>query len=114
MTRRSATMCALTSVALVSSAQLGMRWSMSRLPSPGQWLDLQDIGQVQSSAIAVICASITAYALSMLFWLLALRDLPSAVPIRSSVSAMHWFIRWLQLCHFSTRRSRYRKLWVSR
>lgn len=50
MTRRSATMCALTSVALVSSAQLGMRWSMSRLPSPGQWLDLQDIGQVQSSA----------------------------------------------------------------
>lgn len=76
MTRRSATMCALTSVALVSSAQLGMRWSMSRLPSPGQWLDLQDIGQVQSSAIAVICASITAYALSMLFWLLALRDLP--------------------------------------
>ncbi|KPY06558.1 putative 4-amino-4-deoxy-L-arabinose-phosphoundecaprenol flippase subunit ArnF [Pseudomonas amygdali pv. mori] len=63
MTRRSATMCALTSVALVSSAQLGMRWSMSRLPSPGQWLDLQDIGQVQSSAIAVICASITAYSL---------------------------------------------------
>ncbi|RMQ80232.1 putative 4-amino-4-deoxy-L-arabinose-phosphoundecaprenol flippase subunit ArnF [Pseudomonas viridiflava] len=76
MTRRSATMYAMTSVVLVSSAQLGMRWGMSRMPSPEQWLDLQDIGQVQSSAVAVICASITAYALSMLFWLLALRDLP--------------------------------------
>ncbi|RMO82195.1 putative 4-amino-4-deoxy-L-arabinose-phosphoundecaprenol flippase subunit ArnF [Pseudomonas syringae pv. primulae] len=76
MTRTYATMCAMASVALVSSAQLGMRWSMTRLPSPTQWLDLQAYGQVDFSAVAVVCASITAYALSMLFWLLALRDLP--------------------------------------
>ncbi|GKS04856.1 4-amino-4-deoxy-L-arabinose-phosphoundecaprenol flippase subunit ArnF [Pseudomonas syringae pv. theae] len=76
MTRTYATMCSMASVALVSSAQLGMRWSMTRLPSPTQWLDLQAYGQVDFSAVAVVCVSITAYALSMLFWLLALRDLP--------------------------------------
>ncbi|NAT08939.1 4-amino-4-deoxy-L-arabinose-phospho-UDP flippase [Pseudomonas syringae pv. actinidiae] len=34
------------------------------------------VWQVDFSAVAVVCVSITAYALSMLFWLLALRDLP--------------------------------------
>ena len=29
---------ALGSVGLVSAAQLGMRWSMTRLPSPENWL----------------------------------------------------------------------------
>ncbi|RMR01974.1 putative 4-amino-4-deoxy-L-arabinose-phosphoundecaprenol flippase subunit ArnF [Pseudomonas syringae pv. helianthi] len=76
MSRRRAIMCAMTSVGLVSGAQLGMRWSMSRLPSPGQWLNLQAAAQVESGSVAVICVSITAYAFSMLFWLLALRDLP--------------------------------------
>ncbi|MDY2564733.1 4-amino-4-deoxy-L-arabinose-phosphoundecaprenol flippase subunit ArnF [Pseudomonas syringae] len=66
----------MASVALVSAAQLGMRWSMSRLPSPVQWLEMQEHAQLDLSVLRVVCASITAYALSMLFWLLALRVLP--------------------------------------
>ncbi|EPF66865.1 4-amino-4-deoxy-L-arabinose-phosphoundecaprenol flippase subunit ArnF [Pseudomonas syringae] len=76
MTRCRATLCAMASVALVSAAQLGMRWSMSRLPSPAQSLELHNSTQLDLSALMVVCASITAYALSMLFWLLALRVLP--------------------------------------
>ncbi len=76
MTHRRATLCAMASVALVSAAQLGMRLSMSRLPSPVQWLEMQEHAQLDLSALRVVCASITAYALSMLFWLLALRVLP--------------------------------------
>ncbi|AHG41216.1 4-amino-4-deoxy-L-arabinose-phospho-UDP flippase subunit F [Pseudomonas syringae CC1557] len=66
----------MASVVLVSSAQLGMRWGMSRLPSPAQWIELQDFGQIDFNAVVVIFSSITAYALSMFFWLLALRGLP--------------------------------------
>ncbi|NWD05101.1 4-amino-4-deoxy-L-arabinose-phosphoundecaprenol flippase subunit ArnF [Pseudomonas gingeri] len=64
------------SVLLVSSAQLGMRWSMTRLPEPSQWLDTLMTGDVSLLALAVVGASILAYALSMLCWLAALRDLP--------------------------------------
>jgi undecaprenyl phosphate-alpha-L-ara4N flippase subunit ArnF len=63
---------ALGSVLLVSAAQLGMRWSMSRLPSPEQWL----IASLDLTAIAVVLTAIFAYALSMLCWLVALKDLP--------------------------------------
>ena len=63
---------ALGSVLLVSAAQLGMRWSMSRLPSPEQWLT----ASIDLSAVAVVLTAIFAYALSMLCWLAALRDLP--------------------------------------
>jgi len=63
---------ALGSVALVSAAQLGMRWSMTRLPSPEQWLG----ANIDVHAVAVVLAAILAYALSMLCWLVALRDLP--------------------------------------
>jgi undecaprenyl phosphate-alpha-L-ara4N flippase subunit ArnF len=63
---------ALGSVLLVSAAQLGMRWSMSRLPSPEQWLT----ASVDLTAIAVVLGAIFAYALSMLCWLVALKDLP--------------------------------------
>ncbi|MHC8308415.1 4-amino-4-deoxy-L-arabinose-phosphoundecaprenol flippase subunit ArnF [Pseudomonas sp. GT1P32] len=63
---------ALGSVLLVSAAQLGMRWSMSRLPSPEQWLT----ASLDLTAIAVVLAAIFAYALSMLCWLVALKDLP--------------------------------------
>lgn len=68
--------CASASVLLVSSAQLGMRWSMTRLPQPTQWLDAIHQGDVSLPALAVVSTSILAYALSMLCWLLALRDLP--------------------------------------
>ena len=64
------------SVLLVSSAQLGMRWSMTRLPEPAQWVSAISQGEVSISALAVVIAAIAAYALSMLCWLLALRDLP--------------------------------------
>ena len=64
------------SVLLVSGAQLGMRWSMTRLPQPAQWLEAFSQGSVSLPALAMVVAAIVAYALSMLFWLLALRDLP--------------------------------------
>ena len=64
------------SVLLVSGAQLGMRWSMTRLPEPDQWLAAISQGDVSLMALAVVFAAIVAYALSMLCWLLALRDLP--------------------------------------
>ncbi|MEB0077070.1 4-amino-4-deoxy-L-arabinose-phosphoundecaprenol flippase subunit ArnF [Pseudomonas sp. CCI3.2] len=67
---------ALGSVLLVSGAQLGMRWSMTRLPSPTQWLDALGNGSIDLLAIGVVCAAILAYALSMLCWLVALRDVP--------------------------------------
>ncbi len=59
-----------------ASAQLGMRWSMTRLPEPTQWLDALMTGNVSWIALSVVAASILAYALSMLCWLMALRDVP--------------------------------------
>ena len=53
-----------------------MRWSMTRLPQPAQWVDAISQGDVSLPALAVVFAAIMAYALSMLCWLLALRDLP--------------------------------------
>ncbi|MGY2439519.1 4-amino-4-deoxy-L-arabinose-phosphoundecaprenol flippase subunit ArnF [Pseudomonas sp. SDO52101_S400] len=67
---------ALGSVFLVSGAQLGMRWSMTRLPQPEQWLSALTTGNVDLTALAVVFTAILAYALSMLCWLAALRDLP--------------------------------------
>lgn len=72
MSQRRGITFALGSVLLVSVAQLGMRWSMSRLPQPDQWLN----AHIDLAAIAVVLAAIFAYALSMLCWLAALRDLP--------------------------------------
>ncbi|MBT2372816.1 4-amino-4-deoxy-L-arabinose-phosphoundecaprenol flippase subunit ArnF [Pseudomonas fluorescens] len=67
---------ALGSVALVSSAQLGMRWSMTRLPLPAEWLNALNSGAIDLGALGVVILAIIAYALSMLCWLGALRDLP--------------------------------------
>ena len=67
---------ALGSVLLVSGAQLGMRWSMSHLPLPTQWLAVLESGAVDLLAVGVVLASILAYALSMLCWLGALKHLP--------------------------------------
>ena len=76
MNQRRGITFALGSVFLVSAAQLGMRWSMTRLPAPDQWLSALSAGNVDLAALAVVIAAIGAYALSMLCWLLALRDLP--------------------------------------
>ncbi|AZV27287.1 4-amino-4-deoxy-L-arabinose-phospho-UDP flippase [Pseudomonas syringae] len=73
MNQRRGIFFALASVLLVSVAQLSMRWSMTRLPRPDQWLTIQSVDSV---ALAVVLAAIFAYALSMLCWLAALRDLP--------------------------------------
>ncbi|AOE60538.1 4-amino-4-deoxy-L-arabinose-phosphoundecaprenol flippase subunit ArnF [Pseudomonas corrugata] len=72
MNLRRGVIFALGSVLLVSIAQLALRWSMSRLPLPGQWL----AGSVDPMALVVVLGAIFAYALSMLCWLFALRDLP--------------------------------------
>ncbi|MHC8320521.1 4-amino-4-deoxy-L-arabinose-phosphoundecaprenol flippase subunit ArnF [Pseudomonas sp. GB2N2] len=63
---------ALGSVLLGSAAQLGMRWSMTRLPSPEHWLD----EAIDPTAVVVVLGAILAYALSMFSWLAALRDVP--------------------------------------
>ena len=76
MSRSRGFTCAMGSVSLVSAAQLGMRWSMTRLPEPAQWLDALSQGAIDWLALGVVLAAIFAYALSMLCWLLALRDLP--------------------------------------
>ncbi|OOG10643.1 4-amino-4-deoxy-L-arabinose-phosphoundecaprenol flippase subunit ArnF [Pseudomonas sp. C9] len=63
---------AMGSVLLVSAAQLGMRWSMTRLPSPEYLLS----SSIDLVAVGVVLSAIVAYALSMLCWLVALRDVP--------------------------------------
>lgn len=76
MSRAMGMTLAMSSVVLVSGAQLGMRWSMSRLPIPSQWWAALLDGSLLVPALAVVAAAIFAYALSMLCWLGALRDLP--------------------------------------
>lgn len=65
---------ALGSVALVSAAQLGMRWAMARLPAAAQWLETP--GSHPLPLLGVLAAAVLAYALSLLCWLGALRHLP--------------------------------------
>ncbi|AZF42718.1 Undecaprenyl phosphate-aminoarabinose flippase subunit ArnF [Pseudomonas sp. R1-43-08] len=67
---------ALGSVGLVSAAQLGMRWSMTRLPLPEAWLSALSSASLDLSALGVVALAISAYALSMLCWLGALKHLP--------------------------------------
>lgn len=67
---------ALGSVGLVSAAQLGMRWSMTRLPLPDEWPNALSTGSIGGSALGVVILAIIAYALSMLCWLGALKHLP--------------------------------------
>ena len=74
MTRR-ALLFAAASVGLVTLAQLGMRWSMMRLPHPEALL-AGNTGQLALVPLAVLVASVSAYAISLLCWLVALRHLP--------------------------------------
>lgn len=76
MNRRLGTAFALGSVLLVSGAQLAMRWSMVRLPAPGQWWSVLGGSGFDVPAVVVVLVAVAAYAVSMLCWLLALRDLP--------------------------------------
>ena len=56
---------ALGSVGLVSAAQLGMRWSMTRLPLPDEWLGAFSSNAIDLGALGVVSLAILAYALSM-------------------------------------------------
>ncbi|MBT1260385.1 4-amino-4-deoxy-L-arabinose-phosphoundecaprenol flippase subunit ArnF [Pseudomonas sp. VS40] len=67
---------ALGSVGLVSAAQLGMRWSMTRLPLPSDWLEALNHNSIDLRALGMVALAILAYALSMLCWLGALKHLP--------------------------------------
>ena len=67
---------ALASVGLVSAAQLGMRWSMTRLPLPHEWLSAFSNNSIDLGALGAVLLAIFAYALSMLCWLGALKHLP--------------------------------------
>ncbi|MDQ0654298.1 4-amino-4-deoxy-L-arabinose-phosphoundecaprenol flippase subunit ArnF [Pseudomonas cedrina] len=67
---------ALGSVGLVSAAQLGMRWSMTRLPLPDAWMSAFNNDSIDPGALGVVIVAILAYALSMLCWLGALKHLP--------------------------------------
>lgn len=67
---------ALGSVGLVSAAQLGMRWSMTRLPLPSEWLNALNHHSIDLGALGMVILAILAYALSMLCWLGALKHLP--------------------------------------
>ncbi|MFK0095584.1 4-amino-4-deoxy-L-arabinose-phosphoundecaprenol flippase subunit ArnF [Pseudomonas sp. NPDC090592] len=62
------------SVVLVSAAQLGIRWAMSRLPPPPLWLS----AELSWAALAVLSTAVLAYVASMLCWLSALKYLPLA------------------------------------
>lgn len=76
MSRVQGVALALGSVGLVSAAQLGMRWSMTRLPLPSEWLSAFNNNSIDLGALGVVSLAILAYALSMLCWLGALKYLP--------------------------------------
>ena len=66
---------AVASVALVSAAQLAMRWSVTRLPAL-HGLPAAAGGAFQWLELAVLLAGVCGYAASLLCWLRALADLP--------------------------------------
>ncbi|CAM2887537.1 MULTISPECIES: 4-amino-4-deoxy-L-arabinose-phosphoundecaprenol flippase subunit ArnF [Pseudomonas] len=76
MSRAQGFALALGSVGLVSAAQLGMRWSMTRLPLPDAWLSAFNSNAIDLGALGVVILAIIAYALSMVCWLGALKHLP--------------------------------------
>ncbi|MCG8709824.1 4-amino-4-deoxy-L-arabinose-phospho-UDP flippase [Brenneria sp. 4F2] len=80
---------ALYSAMLVTAAQLMLRWSMMRLPgveSLAEWRTFSP------PPLLVLFGGLTAYALSMLCWLLALRRLPlsRAYPVLSLSYVLVW------------------------
>ncbi|MFZ6049781.1 4-amino-4-deoxy-L-arabinose-phosphoundecaprenol flippase subunit ArnF [Pseudomonas sp. CR3202] len=78
MSRRPGFALAIGSVALVSAAQLALRWSMNRLPAPSLWLDTLSGTGPDSLALLVLSCGVLAYGLSLLCWIGALGHLPLA------------------------------------
>lgn len=64
------------SVALVTAAQLAMKWGMSRLPTlDSRWLD-SAVWAVAGAPLLAVAGGVLCYLLSLLCWLRALTDLP--------------------------------------
>jgi undecaprenyl phosphate-alpha-L-ara4N flippase subunit ArnF len=76
VTRR-ALLFAAASVGLVTIAQLGMRWSMMRLPRPEALLagGGEQFTLLPLAVLAVLAVSVSSYATSLACWLVALRHL---------------------------------------
>jgi undecaprenyl phosphate-alpha-L-ara4N flippase subunit ArnF len=63
------------SVALVTLAQVGMRWSLMRLPHL-ESLPVARVADIGFAPASLLVAAIVAYGASLLCWLAALRHLP--------------------------------------
>ena len=83
---------ALSSVLLVSSAQLLMKWAMIQLPAIAQPLPFISIVVTFSAPAIALIIGLMAYALSMLCWLMALRRMPlsRAYPLLSLSYLLVW------------------------
>ncbi|GLP97415.1 4-amino-4-deoxy-L-arabinose-phosphoundecaprenol flippase subunit ArnF [Paraferrimonas sedimenticola] len=67
---------ALASIALVSFAQLAMKWGMSLLPAQWDWLQQPALYTEQLGAAAWVLAGLLAYLGSMAAWMGVLANLP--------------------------------------
>lgn len=98
---------ALGSVGLVSAAQLGMRWSMTRLPQPNEWFT----ASIDLGALGVVVLAILAYALSMLCWLGALKHLPLGRAYSLLSISYAWCTCWRRAYRCSTKIFPFQKPW---
>lgn len=64
------------SLLLVSVAQLLMKWGMSNMPTFSLDASLYPLVMNNLLAVFIVCCGIAGYALSMICWFFALRDLP--------------------------------------
>ena len=73
------------SIALVTCAQLAMKWGMVRLPEWTALLEILHHLQLYLVPLAAVAAGILGYVLSMACWMAALHDLPlnKAYPLLS-------------------------------
>lgn len=84
---------ALCSVLLVSGAQLALKWAVMQFPQAA--LNLEFLSAVLFDSLPGLCAllaGLTAYALSMVCWYLALRRIPlsKAYPLLSLSYVLVW------------------------
>lgn len=64
------------SLVLVSAAQLLMKWGMSHMPTLALDASLYPLIMNNLLAVLIVCCGIAGYALSMICWFFALRELP--------------------------------------
>ncbi|WP_369788438.1 4-amino-4-deoxy-L-arabinose-phosphoundecaprenol flippase subunit ArnF [Rouxiella sp. WC2420] len=66
----------VASLMLVSAAQLLMKWGMSQMPTLSLDALLYSLIMNHLVAVFIVCCGIAGYALSMVCWFFALRELP--------------------------------------